>query len=69
RMLEEGAELFDWLQRGAYLYVCGDAARMAKDADATLHRIVEQQGGMSEEQAKEYVDRMKREKRYRKDVY
>ncbi|MFA7233342.1 MAG: sulfite reductase subunit alpha [Terrimicrobiaceae bacterium] len=69
RMLEEGAELFDWLQRGAYLYVCGDAARMAKDVDATLHRIVEQQGGMSEEQAKEYVDRMKREKRYRKDVY
>ncbi|MFA7345759.1 MAG: hypothetical protein WC003_15775 [Terrimicrobiaceae bacterium] len=69
RMLEEGAELFDWLQRGAYFYVCGDAARMAKDVDAALHRIVEQNGGMTAEQAKEYVDSMKDGKRYRKDVY
>ena len=69
RMLEEGAELFDWLQRGAYFYVCGDAARMAKDVDAALHRIVEQNGRMSAEQAKDYVDAMKAGKRYRKDVY
>lgn len=69
RMLEHGAELFDWLQRGAYFYVCGDAARMAKDVDAALHRIVEQHGGMTAEQAKEYVDSMKNVKRYRKDVY
>lgn len=69
RMLEHGAELFDWLQRGANFYVCGDAARMAKDVDAALHRIVEKHGGLSEERAKEYVDAMKSEKRYRKDVY
>lgn len=69
RMLEHGAELFDWLQRGAYFYVCGDAARMAKDVDAALHRIVEQHGGKSAEQAKDYVDSMKNMKRYRKDVY
>ena len=69
RMIEHGAELFDWLQRGAYFYVCGDAARMAKDVDAALHRIVEQHGGKSAEQAKEYVDSMKNMKRYRKDVY
>jgi sulfite reductase (NADPH) flavoprotein alpha-component len=69
RMLEHGAELFDWLQRGAYFYVCGDAARMAKDVDAALHRIAEQHGGMSAEQAKKYVDSMKNVKRYRKDVY
>jgi sulfite reductase (NADPH) flavoprotein alpha-component len=69
RMLEHGAELFDWLQRGAYFYVCGDAARMAKDVDAALHRIVEQHGSMPAEQAKEYVDSMKNVKRYRKDVY
>lgn len=69
RMLEEGATLFEWLQRGAGFYVCGDAAHMAKDVDAALHQIVEQHGGMSAEKAKEYVDSMKKEKRYRKDVY
>jgi sulfite reductase (NADPH) flavoprotein alpha-component len=69
RMLEAGAEVFEWLQRGAYFYVCGDAAHMAKDVDAALHRIVEEHGRMSAEQAKDYVVSMKTEKRYRKDVY
>lgn len=69
RMLEEGAELFGWLDRGACFYVCGDAGNMARDVDVTLHKIVEKHGGMSAENAKEYVDSMKKEKRYRKDVY
>lgn len=69
RMLEEGAELFDWLAKGAYFYVCGDAQRMAKDVDAALHRIVEEHSGLSAEQAKEFVETLKKEKRYRKDVY
>jgi sulfite reductase (NADPH) flavoprotein alpha-component len=42
---------------------------MAKDVDATLHEIVEKHGGKSAEQAKEYVEALKKEKRYRKDVY
>jgi sulfite reductase (NADPH) flavoprotein alpha-component len=69
RMLEAGAELFDWLGRGAYFYVCGDAAHMAKDVDAAMHKIVEQHGRLSPDAAKNYVDEMKKEKRYRKDVY
>lgn len=69
RMHENGAELFDWLEKGAYFYVCGDAKRMAKDVDAALHAIVEKHGGKSVEQAKEYVEALKKEKRYRKDVY
>lgn len=69
RMHENGAELFDWLENGAYFYVCGDAKRMAKDVDAALHAIVEKHGGMSPEQSKEYVEALKKEKRYRKDVY
>ena len=69
RMLENAAELFDWLENGAIFYVCGDAARMAKDVDTALHQIVEQVGSKSTEQAKEYVDALKKEKRYRKDVY
>jgi sulfite reductase (NADPH) flavoprotein alpha-component len=69
RMLENAAELFDWLEKGAIFYVCGDAARMAKDVDTALHEIVEKQGSKTTEQAKEYVDALKKEKRYRKDVY
>ena len=69
RMLENAAELYDWLENGAIFYVCGDAARMAKDVDTALHQIVEKVGSKSIEQAKEYVDALKKEKRYRKDVY
>ena len=69
RMLENAAELFDWLENGAIFYVCGDASRMAKDVDTALHQIVEKVGSKNAEQAKEYVDALKKEKRYRKDVY
>ena len=69
RMIEHGEELYQWLEKGAYFYVCGDAKNMAKDVDAALHKIVEQHGGKTEDQAREYIDAMKKEKRYRKDVY
>ncbi|MCD6024284.1 MAG: sulfite reductase flavoprotein alpha chain [Fibrobacteria bacterium] len=69
RMLENAAELFAWLEEGAHFYVCGDAKRMAKDVDAALHRIIVQEGGRSEDEAKEYVEKLKREKRYGRDVY
>ncbi|MBJ7259492.1 MAG: sulfite reductase subunit alpha [Chthoniobacterales bacterium] len=69
RMLENSPELWKWLEEGASFYVCGDASRMAKDVDRALHRIVEQAGGKSEEEAAAYVEEMKKSKRYRKDVY
>lgn len=69
RMIEHSTEIFEWLEAGAYFYVCGDAKNMAKDVDAALHSIVETRGAMSTEQAKEYVDNLKKQKRYRKDVY
>lgn len=69
RMLENASELWSWLEEGAYFYVCGDAARMAKDVDDALHEIVRKAGGKSEDEAREYVDAMKKEKRYRRDVY
>ena len=69
RMLEHGAELYEWLQKGAFFYVCGDAKRMAKDVDEALHAIIEKHGGKSAEQAKDYMDALKKEKRYRKDIY
>jgi len=69
RMIEHGAELWEWLRGGAYFYVCGDAKNMAKDVDAALHQVVEKHGGMTPEDAKGFVDALKKEKRYRKDVY
>jgi sulfite reductase (NADPH) flavoprotein alpha-component len=69
RMVENGKDLYDWLEQGGYFYVCGDAKSMAKDVDAALHTVIEQHGGKTPEQAKEYVDALKKEKRYRKDVY
>lgn len=69
RMLEKGAELYAWLQDGAYFYVCGDASRMAKDVDAALYEVVRQFGGLSSERAAAYIDQLKKDKRYLRDVY
>jgi len=69
KMRANAAELWAWLQGGASFYVCGDAKRMAKDVDVALHEIVAQQGGMSPEQAVEYVKQLKKDKRYQRDVY
>ncbi|MEO1723010.1 MAG: sulfite reductase flavoprotein subunit alpha [Pseudomonadota bacterium] len=69
RMLENGKDLFGLLEDGGHFYVCGDASRMAKDVDNALHKLIETQGAMTPEAAAEYVNRLKREKRYVRDVY
>ncbi len=71
RMLENARQLWDWLQNGAYFYVCGDAKRMAKDVHQTLIEIATNQGGMTPETASIYVNQtlMRTEKRYLRDVY
>lgn len=69
RMTENAAELWSWLEAGAHFYVCGDATRMAKDVDDSLHRIVETAGGKSADDAKAYVAKLKAERRYLRDVY
>lgn len=69
RLLEQGKDLYAWLENGAYFYVCGDAKYMAKDVDAALHQIVARHGGRTEDQASEYVRNLVREKRLLKDVY
>ena len=70
RLLENGAEIWKWIDgEGAQFFVCGDARRMAKDVDAALRKIVQEQGGKSVEQANEYVEKLKSDKRYKRDVY
>jgi sulfite reductase (NADPH) flavoprotein alpha-component len=69
RMSEHSKELFAWLEEGAHFFVCGDAARMAKDVDVALHQIVKKEGGKTPEQAAEYVENLRQQKRYKRDVY
>ena len=70
RMKENAAEIWKWIEdEGALFFVCGDARRMAKDVDATLRKIVQENGGKSIEQANEYVEKLKSDKRYKRDVY
>ena len=69
KMHEAAAELYQWLEQGAYFYVCGDATRMAKDVDQALRDIVAAQGKLSADKATDYINNLKREKRYLRDVY
>ena len=69
RMLEQARMFWNWLQDGASVYVCGDASRMAKDVHAAIQTIVARQGGMSAEAADEYVQALKEQHRYHRDVY
>ena len=69
RMLERGPEIYEWLQSGAYFYVCGDAERMAPDVEAALVQLIRDELGGNEESAKDYLRGLKAEKRYLRDVY
>ena len=69
KMSEHGEDLFEWLENGGYFYICGDATRMAKDVDQALRDIASKWGNLTADQAREYVNNLKREKRYLRDVY
>ena len=70
-MAKHGEEIWNWIDGGAYFYVCGDKNYMAKDVHSTLIEICAEHGGMSPEEAKEFVEvgMMKTDKRYLRDVY
>ena len=69
RMLENGAELYAWLEEGGYFFVCGNAYRMAKDVDQSLHDVIRIHGKKSVTEAVDYVNQLKKDKRYVRDVY
>ncbi|WP_406700461.1 sulfite reductase subunit alpha [Singulisphaera sp. Ch08] len=69
RIVEHGEELYRWINEGAYLYVCGDAKRMAADVDHALREVIRAHGRLDAEGAKAYIARLSSEKRYRKDIY
>ena len=69
RMQERASELFKWLEDGAYFYVCGDATRMAKDVETALLDVIAKGSNGTLEHAAEYLEAMKKQKRYQRDVY
>ena len=70
KMLENAADIWRWIDAdGAQFFVCGDAKRMAKDVDAALRKIIHERGGKSIDESNEYVEKLKSEKRYKRDVY
>ena len=69
KLMENQTEIFNWIENGAHLYLCGDMKHMAKDVNKTLLEIIKAQGGISKEQAEKYLKNLKREKRFQTDVY
>lgn len=69
RIVENGAELYEWLEKGAHLYICGDGNHMAKDVHQALLSVVQTHGGKSAEEAEAYLEALRDDKRYQKDVY
>jgi sulfite reductase (NADPH) flavoprotein alpha-component len=69
KLYEQKADLWAWLQRGAVLYVCGDANRMAGDVEMMLLRIFKEEGPLNGVEAKDYLRSLRTQKRYRVDVY
>lgn len=69
RMLEQGAELYSWLEGGASFFVCGKKDPMSADVEKTLLSIIEKYGNKTPEGAKEYLEELEESGRYEKDVY
>ncbi len=69
RIRERAADLWQWLQEGAHVYVCGDAKRMAKDVDDALREVIAREGGMEPDAAKAYLASLAKSGRYARDVY
>jgi sulfite reductase (NADPH) flavoprotein alpha-component len=69
RIRDDGRDLWEWISRGAHIYVCGDALRMAKDVERALIDVVAEHGKRSPEDAARYVAELKKNDRYQADVY
>ena len=68
-MLARAAELWEWIGRGAHIYVCGDASRMARDVDDTLRSIIAEHGRLAPHSADSFLRALAADGRYQRDVY
>ena len=69
KIRENSTALWQWLQEGAYFYVCGDASKMAKDVEQALLKVIAKEGNLSPDEAEDYLNELREEKRYQRDVY
>lgn len=69
KIRENSTALWQWLQEGAYFYVCGDASKMAKDVEQALLEVIAKEGNLSPDEAEDYLNELREEKRYQRDVY
>lgn len=69
RLWEAREDLWTWLQDGASFYLCGDAATMAKDVEATLLKIAAERGGQDHDAARSWLDGLVASRRFQRDVY
>lgn len=69
KLIAQASNIWQWLQEGAFIYVCGDAKRMAKAVDLALQQILMTQAQYRQEQAISYLDELRSQKRYQRDVY
>lgn len=69
KIKEQGAAFYEWLQSGAYIYICGSKDPMSKDVEATILEVIQTHGQQTEEQAQQYLETLKEDGHYHKDVY
>lgn len=69
RLLENASKVWEWITEGAHIYVCGDAGNMAKDVNNSLIEIVKKEGQLNQQEAEQFINQLRKEKRYQKDVY
>jgi len=69
RILARSKEIYEWLEKGAYFYICGDAERMAKDVHKALIESVRIEAGIDEQAAESYINNLLENRRYQRDVY
>jgi sulfite reductase (NADPH) flavoprotein alpha-component len=69
KMKKHAKEFFNWLEGGAHLYVCGAKEPMSVDVENTILEIIQLEGNYTSEKAEEYLNNLKEQGRYLKDVY
>lgn len=69
RIIEEAKTFYEWLEKGATIFICGDEKQMAKDVEAAILQVIQEQQNTTEHEARAYLERLTQEKRYLRDVY
>jgi sulfite reductase (NADPH) alpha subunit (EC 1.8.1.2) len=59
RILEQAAELWQWIEGGAYIYICGAKEPMSKDVDYAMLQVIERFGKKNAQEAMEFLAQLK----------